>query len=170
MCRSTCWAVLRSHLLKLATRGVTKASARTREGIVAVEFTLPHLREDRQRPRRRRECWDLTHEDPSRPGQSEDSDAGREVGVRVRDRSDSVSDLEPATCRQLYGGLSRTVNLSGHLHRYFFVRRWLKRHLQDGIHRKIVSNLIVKKPYHESEWSTLAKLLQALPTHQSKNE
>ena len=41
---STCWAVLPSNFLNLATRHVTKAAARTREGIEEVESTLPDLR------------------------------------------------------------------------------------------------------------------------------
>ena len=50
---SACWAMLRSHLLKLATRNVPKAAARTREGVEAAESMLPHVPDDFQRRRRR---------------------------------------------------------------------------------------------------------------------
>ena len=69
---STCWEVLWSHLLTLAKRSVTRAAARTRDGMEALASMLPHLREDLQRRRRQRESWDLAHEDPGALGQDED--------------------------------------------------------------------------------------------------
>ena len=51
------------------------------------------------------------------------SDAEREVVVRVRDRSDSISDSEPATRRPRYRGCHSSSELIGPLAALLFVRR-----------------------------------------------
>ena len=87
---STCWAVLRSHLLTLAKRSVARAAARTRDGMEALASMLPHLREDLQRRRTHKESWDLAHEDPGALGQDEDPLA------EAKDTEDATSTWGPS--------------------------------------------------------------------------
>ena len=118
--------VLRSHLLKLATRSVRKAAARTREGVEAVESMLPHLREDLQRRQNEGDIGILHVKTQVLQGEgamaeavdTEDATAERKVRARVRDRSDSVCDLGPATRRQRYRETQSNSELVGPLSSY----------------------------------------------------
>ena len=72
---TSCWIVNKTSLLKVSATNVRKASNDEKDGVELINRYLPTLREELLQRRRRREYWDLTHEQPL-PAEEGDENVG----------------------------------------------------------------------------------------------
>ena len=100
---TSCWIVNKTSLLKVSNTNVRKATNDEKDGVELINRYLPTLREELLQRRRRREYWDLTHEQPLPP------EAGDEEEALPRQESAAAESQEsteapPATEQEIRGG------------------------------------------------------------------
>ena len=61
---TSAWIVNKTSLLKVSNTNIRKATNDEKDGVELINRYLPTLREELLQRRRRREYWDLTHEEP----------------------------------------------------------------------------------------------------------